>query len=170
MEQKIKKYLPSMVYGGSDGAVSYFALMAGGYGAGIPLSIMISIGVSNVVADALSMASANYLSEESKVKENKYQSIRNAFVTFLSFVTIGLFPIMPSIYSYFISGSNEKISLVTFIFSIILTMLAFVFIGYIRGQILHKNKLKMITQSVVICTLSSIFAYYIGEYLSNVLI
>ena len=170
MNKNIKMYLPSIVYGGSDGAVSYFALMAGGYGAGIPLGIMISIGISNVVADAFSMASADYLSEESKTPTQETKSTNHAMITFISFIIIGLFPIIPSIYGYFSYGQDYKISFPIFIASVLLTLLAFIFIGYIRGKILMRSKIKMIIQSVFICTISASFAYFIGEYLSNILI
>ena len=170
MNKDIKKYLPSIVYGGSDGAVSYFALIAGGYGAGIPLGIMISIGISNVVADAFSMASADYLSEESRTGKMETQSWKDAGVTFISFIIIGLFPILPSIYYYLIYGPDHKISFPIFMLSVVLTLFAFIFIGYLRGKILKRNKIKMITQSVVICTISAISAYFIGEYLSQILI
>ena len=45
MKGTLVKYLPSIVYGGSDGAVSYFTLMAGAYGAGRSIKMLIEIGV-----------------------------------------------------------------------------------------------------------------------------
>ncbi|MCX8513553.1 MAG: VIT1/CCC1 transporter family protein [Candidatus Pacebacteria bacterium] len=170
MDTKLKRYLPSIVYGGSDGAVSYFALMAGGYGAGVPLGIMIAIGVSNIVADAFSMASADYLSEESKTSNQDTKSSNHAMITLISFIIIGFFPIIPSIYGYFIYGQDYKVSFPIFMASVLLTLLAFVFIGYMRGKILKRSKIKMIAQSVIICTISASVAYFVGEYVSELLI
>ncbi|NNK79500.1 MAG: hypothetical protein HKP40_12410, partial [Litoreibacter sp.] len=52
--------LRDMVYGGIDGAVTTFAIVAGVQGAGLPSSIIIALGIANVLADGFSMAAGNY--------------------------------------------------------------------------------------------------------------
>ncbi len=165
----IKKYLPSIVYGGSDGAVSYFTLMAGAYGAGVPIKILIAIGLSNVIADAFSMATADYLSEDSKTGTNEKLARKNAIVTFVSFVTLGLLPLIPTVYSYFTLPPDATLPLNMFLLSSLLTLAGFTYIGYLRGKVLNRDLISTIAQSIFICSTSAAVAYFIGEYLSRII-
>lgn len=53
-------HLRDLVYGGIDGAVTTFAIVAGVQGAGLSPSIIIALGIANVLADGFSMAAGNY--------------------------------------------------------------------------------------------------------------
>lgn len=169
MKDTIKKYLPSLVYGGSDGAVSYFTLMAGAYGAGLPINMLIAIGVSNVVADAFSMATADYLSEDSRINVPFKEEEMSAFVTFISFVLIGCFPLAPSLYAYYTLPANATLPLSMFILSTILTLIGFTYIGYVRGKILRRNIYRTVMQSIIVCSISAAIAFYLGEYVASII-
>jgi VIT1/CCC1 family predicted Fe2+/Mn2+ transporter len=54
-------YLRDFVYGAIDGAVTTFAVVAGVQGAGLDETVVIILGVANLVADGFSMAVSNYL-------------------------------------------------------------------------------------------------------------
>ncbi|MEZ0209017.1 MAG: VIT1/CCC1 transporter family protein [Candidatus Paceibacterota bacterium] len=167
MKETLKKYLPSLVYGGSDGAVSYFTLMAGAYGAGLSIKMLIAIGVSNVVADAFSMATADYLSEDSRLNIPLKEKEMSAFVTFISFVLIGCFPLAPSLYAYYTLPADATLPLSMFILSTILTLVGFTYIGYLRGKILRRNIYRTVIQSIIICSVSAGIAFYLGEYIAH---
>ena len=51
-----KSHLRDMIYGGIDGAVTTFAIVAGVQGAGLSSTIIIALGIANVLADGFSMA------------------------------------------------------------------------------------------------------------------
>lgn len=53
-------YLHDFIYGGVDGAITTFAIVAGVEGAGLSSSVIIALGIANVLADGFSMAAANY--------------------------------------------------------------------------------------------------------------
>jgi VIT1/CCC1 family predicted Fe2+/Mn2+ transporter len=53
-------HLRDMIYGGIDGAVTTFAIVAGVQGAGMSPTIIITLGIANVLADGFSMAAGNY--------------------------------------------------------------------------------------------------------------
>jgi len=53
-------HLRDMIYGGIDGAVTTFAIVAGVQGAGLSPTIIITLGIANVLADGFSMAAGNY--------------------------------------------------------------------------------------------------------------
>lgn len=59
-------YLRDFVYGAIDGAVTTFAVVAGVAGAGLRTSIVLILGVANLVADGFSMAVSNFLSLRSE--------------------------------------------------------------------------------------------------------
>lgn len=52
--------LRDAVYGGIDGAVTTFAIVAGVAGAGLSPFVIVALGLANVLADGFSMAAANY--------------------------------------------------------------------------------------------------------------
>ena len=53
-------YLRDIVYGGIDGSVTTFAIVAGVAGAGLSPWVIIALGIANVLADGFSMAAGNY--------------------------------------------------------------------------------------------------------------
>lgn len=53
-------FLRDAVYGGIDGAVTTFAIVAGVEGAGFDQHIVVALGIANVLSDGFSMAASNY--------------------------------------------------------------------------------------------------------------
>ncbi|HHS82871.1 MAG TPA: hypothetical protein ENJ68_05055 [Devosia sp.] len=53
-------YLRDWIYGGIDGAVTTFAVVAGVVGAELSAGIVLILGVANLLADGFSMAASNY--------------------------------------------------------------------------------------------------------------
>ncbi len=62
-------YLRDWIYGGIDGAVTTFAVVAGVVGAELPTRIILIIGLANIIADGFSMAASNYLGTKSEQDE-----------------------------------------------------------------------------------------------------
>ncbi len=52
--------LRDLVYGGIDGSVTTFAIVAGVAGAGLSPFVIVALGLANVLADGFSMAAGNY--------------------------------------------------------------------------------------------------------------
>ena len=74
MYQKAQLYLGEFVYGGIDGSVTTFAVVAGATGANLESYIVIILGISNLIADGFSMSVGSYLSAKSKNQQyNKYR-------------------------------------------------------------------------------------------------
>lgn len=53
-------YLRDWIYGGIDGAVTTFAIVAGVAGAELSVGVILILGFANLIADGFSMAAANY--------------------------------------------------------------------------------------------------------------
>jgi VIT1/CCC1 family predicted Fe2+/Mn2+ transporter len=64
-------YLRDWVYGGIDGAVTTFAVVSGVAGAQLSPSIVIVIGLANIVADGFSMAASNYSATKTEVDDRR---------------------------------------------------------------------------------------------------
>lgn len=69
--EKLGPYIREIVYGGNDGIVTTFAVVAGTVGANLPHSIIIVLGLANLFADGLSMATGAYLSEKSDIAQKR---------------------------------------------------------------------------------------------------
>ena len=54
--------IEDFVYGGTDGAVTTFAIVSGAFGASLSIPIILILGFANLFADGFSMSIGNYLS------------------------------------------------------------------------------------------------------------
>lgn len=69
-------YLRDFVYGGIDGAVTTFAVVAGVTGAELSPAIVLVLGVANLIADGFSMAAGNYLGTRAEQDDLKHLAAR----------------------------------------------------------------------------------------------
>jgi VIT1/CCC1 family predicted Fe2+/Mn2+ transporter len=63
---KFSDYLGEFVYGGIDGSVTTFAVVAGAAGAGLSSQVVIILGFANLLADGFAMGIGAYLSKKSE--------------------------------------------------------------------------------------------------------
>lgn len=74
--QRIQAYLSEFVYGGIDGSVTTFAVVAGSVGAGLDSAVIIILGFANLIADGFSMSVGAFLSTKSEHENfEKHKSI-----------------------------------------------------------------------------------------------
>lgn len=74
--RRFENYLGEFVYGGIDGSVTTFAVVAGAVGAGLESSIIIILGFANLLADGFAMSVGAYLSTKTeKDNYNKHKRI-----------------------------------------------------------------------------------------------
>jgi hypothetical protein len=66
-------YLRDWVYGGIDGSITTFAIVAGVIGADLPARVVLILGVVNVLADGFSMAAANFSSSRTEIEEYQHK-------------------------------------------------------------------------------------------------
>lgn len=65
-------YLRDWVYGGIDGAVTTFAVIAGVVGANLNIMVILILGITTIVADGFAMAAANFLGTKAERDEYRY--------------------------------------------------------------------------------------------------
>ncbi|MGW8121143.1 VIT1/CCC1 transporter family protein [Roseivirga echinicomitans] len=73
---KFQEYIGEFIYGGIDGSVTTFAVVAGAAGANLDSSVVIILGFANLFADGFAMSVGSYLSTKSeKHNYDKHKAI-----------------------------------------------------------------------------------------------
>lgn len=158
-----KKYLPDFVFGGIDGLVTTFAVVSGVIGASLSVSVILILGVANLLADGFSMGISNYLAKKSEPdykNNNKIKPKTSALVTFISFVIVGSIPLIAFLVP---NLSQEK----AFVISSVLTGIAFFIIGYFKGLFVKDHTLISALETFLIGAIAALIAYYVGDFLAN---
>ena len=168
-----RKYLAEFVYGATDGAITTFAVVSGVMGASLSSAIVLILGFANLFADGFSMAISNYLSAKSQKDldskhkhkhSHKKDPKRTALATFISFLIIGFMPLL----SFVISPISLTIENNKFLLSFILTGIALLIIGSIKGSISGKSRIKSSLETLVIGGIAAVIAFLVGFSLKNV--
>jgi vacuolar iron transporter family protein len=165
-----KKYLSEFVYGGIDGAITTFAIVAGSIGASLSSAIVLILGFANLFADGFSMAVSSYLSTKSQnslYKKHKHKHThakdpkKTGLATFISFVVIGFIPLI----SFVLALYNPALVSYQFKYSIILTALAFLIVGAVKGRIVNESKIQSSIETLFIGGIAAFLAFLVGYLL-----
>lgn len=226
---RFQEYLGEFVYGGLDGSVTTFAVVAGAAGAGLDSAIVIILGFANLFADGFSMSVGAYLSTKSErdnyekhkrieywevenMAENEKDEVRDIFrekgfegemlekvvsvitsdkdrwvetmmknelemipssknplavggMTFFSFLTIGLIPLLVYVLEYFGAIASDHL----FLNSCILTFAAFCFVGFLKSYVNETAKVKGILETVLLGGIAASVAYFVGDFLEKII-
>jgi VIT1/CCC1 family predicted Fe2+/Mn2+ transporter len=156
-----RKYVDEFVYGGMDGTVTTFAIVAGAVGAALNPVVILILGFANLFADGFSMAASNYLSIKSRNEVEQIavdHPLKSAVATFISFIVIGFIPLFSFVFSF----------QSPFLISAILTMIAFALIGAVKGTITGKNRFYSSLETLLIGILAAGIAYFVGVFLKSI--
>lgn len=158
-------YLREIVYGGLDGTVTTFAVMAGATGAQLSARVIIILGLANLLADGFSMGMGSYMGEKSeqqyyaqtKIKHNHKDPLLSGLTTFVAFVIIGSLPILPVIIWPEVSFQEALI-----LVSVVLFLL-----GSLRSKVTTVNWLRGGLEVMLAGVVASLIAYGVGEFLAG---
>ena len=174
LKQHLEDYLTEFVYGGIDGAVTTFAVVAGATGARFDTKVLLVLGFANLIADGFSMSVGSYLSEKSglELKQKRGESIAdepspviNGYTTFAAFIIVGLVPLL----SYTVDLIFKLESSNLFVISIVLTTLAFVGIGALKARVAKASIVRGVVETVALGALAATFAYVLGDLLESMI-
>lgn len=73
------KYIKNLIYGGLDGIITTFAVVAGVAGASLNGGIVLIMGFANLIADGLSMAIGDYLSTKAEIEYQQLERERESW-------------------------------------------------------------------------------------------
>jgi len=62
-------YIRDWIYGGSDGTITTFAIVAGIVGAHLPGTVVLVLGLANLIADGFAMGAGNYSATKAELDE-----------------------------------------------------------------------------------------------------
>jgi len=178
MRSRVKKhfedYLSEFVYGGIDGAVTTFAVVAGATGARFDLKIILVLGFANLIADGFSMGVGSYLSKQSELElmQKRNESIMdepspviNGFMTYLSFILVGLVPLLAYLVVYLFGLGTENV----FLLSILSTAVAFCGIGLLKSRVAKSNVLRAVVETVGLGLIAAVLAFVLGDVLERLI-
>lgn len=168
-----RKYLAEFVYGGIDGTVTTFTVIAVAVGASLETAIILIFGFANLFADGFSMAISNYLSTKSQKELNlrhRYKYLhekdprKTALATFIAFVVVGSIPLI----SFIVAPISPAIDNHKFLYASILTAIAFLIIGAVKGEIVEKNKVISALETLTIGGIAAFIAFTVGYLLQGI--
>jgi VIT1/CCC1 family predicted Fe2+/Mn2+ transporter len=174
ISKNLEEYLSQFVYGGIDGTVTTFAVVAGATGARLSTGIVIILGFANLIADGFSMGVGSYLSSKSEIdlqRKNKKpidgdkSPVINGFATYLSFILIGFVPLLIYTVDYIFSLGIDNL----FLYASVLTALAFVGIGLLKSYVAHTGKPRAVAETLSLGLIAAVIAYFIGDLLERVI-
>lgn len=176
LKERLEQYLGQLVYGAIDGSVTTFAVVAGAAGAKLSSTVIIILGFSNLVADGFSMGASAYLAAKSErdLKKSKNADhddgetpLGDGVATFTAFVIVGLIPFVLYVVDalFGLGWGNDNL----FVASCVLTGLAFVAIGLVKGRLTKTSKLRAAAETLILGGIAALLAYILGDLLAKAL-
>lgn len=144
-------YLSSFIYGGLDGIITTIALISGSIGSNQSLSTVLILTITSLLSDGLSMGYGSYESHLDKY------GIQVSIITFLSFVILGLIPLI--VYTY--SKNKKRDVLVSLV--ILLYIIGYIKAKYKKIDNKHLYAFKTTTLGTTVSIISYITAHYISD-------
>ena len=169
-EKLERRFLPEFVYGGMDGTITTFAIVSGVIGASLSSTIVLILGFANLFADGFSMSVSNYMSVKSRnelLKKPEKDEKKTATVTFFSFIIMGFIPL----FSFVFAAGTQNPALIKnqFVYSFLLTGLALFVIGWLKGIVTKKHKLKSAIQTFLIGGIAAFLAFLAGYLIKGII-
>ncbi|MGB3616591.1 MAG: VIT1/CCC1 transporter family protein [Catalinimonas sp.] len=105
------------------------------------------------------------MKEELETLPSHKPPLRMALVTFVSFVVVGLVPLLAYLADFFAPAT----ALPRFETASVLTFGAFVLIGWLKSAVTERNVLRGVLETVLLGAVAAAVAYYVGDVLERVL-
>ena len=168
------KLVKAAVFGANDGIVTTFAVVAGAAGADLSTKVILILGISNLVADGVSMGMGDFLGERSEQKLLQQEKLRfkknrlwvSGLVTFVFFLIAGSLPLVPYV-AQAIFGLEIPLSKLEL--SVIATAISLFIIGSARSLVIKGSWLRNGLEMLVVGAVSSGAAYLIGVVIERAL-
>lgn len=170
----LEDYLSEFVYGGLDGVVTTFAVVAGATGARFDTKVVLVLGFANLIADGFSMGVGSYLSTKSEQQlmakrgesvTNEPSPAINGVTTYVSFILVGLVPLLAYTFNFILNNSLNHL----FLISSILTALAFIGIGFLKSRVAQAPVLRSLLETLILGVIAAGFAYILGDVLEQLI-
>lgn len=105
------------------------------------------------------------MKEELNMMESEKSPFAMGAMTFVSFVIVGLVPLIAYIWDY----SSEQNESNLFAISIVLTSLAFIGIGWLKSIVTQTKRLRSILETLFLGAAAAILSYFVGSVLEQMI-
>ena len=105
------------------------------------------------------------MKEELEMQKEGRSPVSTAAMTFISFVVVGLIPLLAYVLAYGFGIGSENM----FLTSIVMTSMAFVLIGLLKSYVTDTKKIRGVLETLFLGGLAAIIAYYVGDVLEVIL-
>lgn len=180
MKAKFEALLGEFVYGAIDGTVTTFAVVAAAAGAGLNSTIVIILGIANLIGDGFSMGASAYLAAKSKrdLKQRDAAGkkdapaptetpLRDGVTTFVAFCVVGFIPLASYVFDALFGLKTSLHDL--FVVSLVLTGLTFIAVGLLKAHVTKTGWFKAAAETLLLGGVAAGLSYLLGDLLANAL-
>lgn len=104
------------------------------------------------------------MKDELSLSEDTKSPIMIGFVTYLSFISIGLIPLLVYVWNYFSDFSGNL-----FLWTSVFTSIGFVLIGLLKTYVTQTSKVKGVMETLILGALAATVSYFIGDLLEGII-
>lgn len=104
------------------------------------------------------------MKDELMMSEESKSPFMIGFVTYISFISIGLIPLLVYLWDFISRFSGNQ-----FLWTSIFTSIAFIFIGFLKSYVTETSKLKGILETLILGVLAAMVAYFVGDVLEGII-
>lgn len=160
----LRHYLGDLVYGANDGLVTTFTVVSGVAGARLSPTVVVVLGLVNLVADGFSMGASSFLSIRSAAgAEGRSRGIReplaHSSATFAAFVLVGFIPLL----AHLVPGWRDS----AYSISCLLTGAAMFTVGSLRSLVIPQSWLRSGLEMLAVGAVAAGVAFGIGRTAAN---
>ena len=105
------------------------------------------------------------MKEELEMIEESKSPFKMGAVTYFSFISIGLIPLVVYVWEYLGDFPAD-----TFLWSCIFTAMGFIFIGFLKTYVTETSKWRGILETLILGALAALVSYYVGNVLESIVI
>ena len=169
----LNNYFKNIIYGGIDGIITMFNIIAGIKGGGLKYYVILIVGVAALFSDAVSMGFSSYLSEKAHnifLRKNKRKNINenkdeneylHGLTTFISFIIFGSIPLI----TYLLTKNINNSFMITVFSTVFSLFILGIFQSYYTEQKWYVASFSLIIYGLIAAFISYTIANKISKYL-----
>ena len=158
----LHRYLPDIVYGANNGAITTLAVISGVTGAELSARVVLILGLANLFADGFSMGASNYLALRSRGEGQhlleRTIAAMHGLATFASFVSVGIIPLL----AYLLLGTQGQ----RFTLTVLITFCSLFGIGAARSFFTRRSWWRGGMEMLFVGAAAAAVAYAVGAFLA----
>ncbi len=104
------------------------------------------------------------MKDELGLIEEEKSPFQTGLYTFISFLVIGLIPLLVFVADYIDINVSQK-----FLWSSILTGIGFIIIGFLKSKVTNNPVIKGISETLLLGSLAALVAYFVGDFLEQII-